>query len=97
MDQAETLRGALTNLAAHKLRTALTMLGMIFGVGAVNDSLSALPSNVPLTSMAPCGPVSVPLARSPSTLPSNTTSPSSPVNRSSWCSTCVTTRPRPAR
>jgi putative ABC transport system permease protein len=40
MDQAETLRGALTNLAAHKLRTALTMLGMIFGVGAVIAMLS---------------------------------------------------------
>jgi putative ABC transport system permease protein len=31
----EALRSALANLAAHKLRSALTMLGMIFGVGAV--------------------------------------------------------------
>jgi putative ABC transport system permease protein len=31
----EALRTALDNLAAHKLRSALTMLGMIFGVGAV--------------------------------------------------------------
>jgi putative ABC transport system permease protein len=31
----EALQTALDNLAAHKLRSALTMLGMIFGVGAV--------------------------------------------------------------
>jgi putative ABC transport system permease protein len=31
----EAFRSALDNLAAHKLRSALTMLGMIFGVGAV--------------------------------------------------------------
>jgi putative ABC transport system permease protein len=31
----EAFRTALDNLAAHKLRSALTMLGMIFGVGAV--------------------------------------------------------------
>src|SRR4029079_16414593 len=36
----ETLAGALQNLRAHKLRTALTMLGMIFGVGAVIAMLS---------------------------------------------------------
>src|SRR5256885_7377912 len=36
----ETLIGAIGNLATHKLRTALTMLGMIFGVGAVIAMLS---------------------------------------------------------
>src|SRR5512133_1829620 len=36
----ETLTVALQNLATHKLRTALTMLGMIFGVGAVIAMLS---------------------------------------------------------
>jgi len=36
----ETLHTALSNLAAHKMRTALTMLGMIFGVGAVIAMLS---------------------------------------------------------
>jgi len=36
----EALRGALSNLAAHKLRSSLTMLGMIFGVGAVIAMLS---------------------------------------------------------
>jgi putative ABC transport system permease protein len=36
----ETLTTALNNLATHKLRTALTMLGMIFGVGAVIAMLS---------------------------------------------------------
>jgi len=36
----ETFRTALDNLATHKLRTALTMLGMIFGVGAVIAMLS---------------------------------------------------------
>jgi putative ABC transport system permease protein len=36
----EALRSALENLAAHKLRSALTMLGMIFGVGAVIAMLS---------------------------------------------------------
>ena len=40
MTHAETLAGALQNLRAHKLRTALTMLGMIFGVGAVIAMLS---------------------------------------------------------
>ena len=35
MSPQEALRSALDNLAAHKLRSALTMLGMIFGVGAV--------------------------------------------------------------
>jgi putative ABC transport system permease protein len=36
----EALRSALGNLAAHKLRSALTMLGIIFGVGAVIAMLS---------------------------------------------------------
>ncbi|HVR95067.1 MAG TPA: ABC transporter permease, partial [Thermoanaerobaculia bacterium] len=36
----ETFRTALGNLGTHKLRTALTMLGMIFGVGAVIAMLS---------------------------------------------------------
>jgi putative ABC transport system permease protein len=36
----ESFGGALENLAAHKLRSALTMLGMIFGVGAVIAMLS---------------------------------------------------------
>ncbi|HUJ14836.1 MAG TPA: ABC transporter permease [Thermoanaerobaculia bacterium] len=40
MTGEETLRTALANLATHKLRTALTMLGMIFGVGAVIAMLS---------------------------------------------------------
>ncbi len=40
MDQRETLTTALANLARHKLRTSLTMLGMIFGVGAVIAMLS---------------------------------------------------------
>jgi len=36
----ETLLTATRNLARHKLRTSLTMLGMIFGVGAVIAMLS---------------------------------------------------------
>src|SRR5688500_1956700 len=36
----ESLSGALRNLGKHKMRTALTMLGMIFGVGAVIAMLS---------------------------------------------------------
>jgi putative ABC transport system permease protein len=36
----ETFTSALTNLGRHKLRTSLTMLGMIFGVGAVIAMLS---------------------------------------------------------
>ena len=40
MTFAEALRSALENLARHKLRTGLTMLGMIFGVGAVIAMLS---------------------------------------------------------
>src|SRR5687768_11314455 len=36
----ESLVGALRNLGKHKMRTALTMLGMIFGVGAVIAMLS---------------------------------------------------------
>ena len=35
-----TLPTAVNNLATHKLRTALTMLGMVFGVGAVIAMLS---------------------------------------------------------
>ena len=38
MTGEETFRTALDNLATHKLRTALTMLGMIFGVGAAKRS-----------------------------------------------------------
>src|SRR3954465_8542427 len=40
MTTPETFPTALQNLATHKLRTALTMLGMIFGVGAVIAMLS---------------------------------------------------------
>jgi len=40
MISAETMLGALTNLGRHKLRSFLTMLGMIFGVGAVIAMLS---------------------------------------------------------
>ena len=40
MTNTETFAGALQNLRAHKLRTSLTMLGMIFGVGAVIAMLS---------------------------------------------------------
>ena len=40
MRALEGLRTALESLAAHKLRSALTMLGMIFGVGAVIAMLS---------------------------------------------------------
>ncbi|HXH38885.1 MAG TPA: ABC transporter permease, partial [Thermoanaerobaculia bacterium] len=40
MTSPETFTTALQNLATHKLRTALTMLGMIFGVGAVIAMLS---------------------------------------------------------
>jgi|WetSurMetagenome_2_1015567.scaffolds.fasta_scaffold57781_3 putative ABC transport system permease protein len=40
MLSAETMIGALTNLGRHKLRSFLTMLGMIFGVGAVIAMLS---------------------------------------------------------
>src|ERR1044071_182864 len=36
----ETFSTAIGNLASHKLRTFLTMLGMIFGVGAVIAMLS---------------------------------------------------------
>src|ERR1051326_9238138 len=36
----ETFSTAIGNLAVHKLRTTLTMLGMIFGVGAVIAMLS---------------------------------------------------------
>ncbi|MGA7614003.1 MAG: ABC transporter permease [Thermoanaerobaculia bacterium] len=40
MTLGESVQTALSNLAAHKLRTTLTMLGMIFGVGAVIAMLS---------------------------------------------------------
>src|SRR4249920_40914 len=40
MTFAESFESALNNLATHKLRSALTMLGMIFGVGAVIAMLS---------------------------------------------------------
>ncbi len=40
MIPAEAFRTARENLAAHRLRSALTMLGMIFGVGAVIAMLS---------------------------------------------------------
>jgi putative ABC transport system permease protein len=40
MTPREAFRSALDNLAAHKLRSALTMLGMIFGVGAVIAMMS---------------------------------------------------------
>jgi len=40
MNPAEAMRSALESLAGHKLRSALTMLGMIFGVGAVIAMLS---------------------------------------------------------
>ncbi len=40
MTNPESFQTALGNLGKHKLRTALTMLGMIFGVGAVIAMLS---------------------------------------------------------
>jgi putative ABC transport system permease protein len=40
MKHEETFFTAITNLGRHKMRTALTMLGMIFGVGAVIAMLS---------------------------------------------------------
>src|SRR5512139_2969042 len=40
MISAETMIGALASLGRHKLRSFLTMLGMIFGVGAVIAMLS---------------------------------------------------------
>ncbi len=40
MSPAEALWAALVSLGTHKLRTGLTMLGMIFGVGAVIAMLS---------------------------------------------------------
>ena len=40
MSPREALASALESLAGHKLRSALTMLGMIFGVGAVIAMLS---------------------------------------------------------
>jgi putative ABC transport system permease protein len=40
MTLPESFESAVNNLAVHKLRSALTMLGMIFGVGAVIAMLS---------------------------------------------------------
>ncbi len=40
MSLPEALRTALDDLAVHRLRSALTMLGMVFGVGAVIAMLS---------------------------------------------------------
>ncbi len=40
MNPSEAFRTAYDNLAVHRLRSALTMLGMIFGVGAVISMLS---------------------------------------------------------
>ncbi len=40
MTPGEAFRTASDNLTAHKLRSSLTMLGMIFGVGAVIAMLS---------------------------------------------------------
>jgi putative ABC transport system permease protein len=40
MSDRETFSTALGNLGRHKLRTSLTMLGMVFGVGAVIAMLS---------------------------------------------------------
>jgi len=40
MSPGEAARSALENLASHKLRSSLSMLGMIFGVGAVIAMLS---------------------------------------------------------
>ena len=42
MNLPESILSALHNLAAHKLRSILTMLGMIFGVGAVDAALMGL-------------------------------------------------------
>lgn len=40
MSLLEAVQSAIANLAKHKMRTALTMLGMIFGVGSVIAMLS---------------------------------------------------------
>jgi len=40
MNLAEAIYDSLANLAAHKLRSGLTMLGIVFGVGAVIAMLS---------------------------------------------------------
>jgi putative ABC transport system permease protein len=40
MRASEAFRSALDNLSSHKLRSSLTMLGMMFGVGAVISMLS---------------------------------------------------------
>ncbi len=40
MNLSESLRVAFEGLAANRLRSALTMLGVIFGVGAVIAAVS---------------------------------------------------------
>lgn len=40
MNLGEAFRSSLSNLATHRLRSALTMLGVVFGVGAVIAMLS---------------------------------------------------------
>ena len=40
MNLWEAFRSALGGVASHKLRTGLTMLGIMFGVGAVISMLS---------------------------------------------------------
>ena len=40
MNVGETLRVAISSLVSNKLRTGLTMLGMIIGVGAVISLMS---------------------------------------------------------
>lgn len=40
MSWREAIASALAHLAAHKLRSALAMLGVVFGVGAVISMLS---------------------------------------------------------
>jgi len=40
VNAGESVQSAVESLTAHKLRSALTMLGMIFGVGAVIAMLS---------------------------------------------------------
>ena len=40
MSFRDAITTALANLAAHKMRSALAMLGVVFGVGAVIAMLS---------------------------------------------------------